>query len=95
MLGQKANVFSNTDGTEVPLQINIMTINTWKPAPSPDFPSYFTTPIITSVIVPYYEITRFSANITITSPFTTIYVISPASFNVTLNIMEVPVTLLQ
>lgn len=92
MLGQKANVFTNTDGTVVPLQINIMTTPTWKPTPSPDFPGHFTTPTVTAVIVFCYEITRFSANITITSPSTIIYVISPASFNITLNITEVPVT---
>ena len=95
MLGQKANVFTNTDDTVVPLQINIMTIDAWKPTPSPDFPSHFTSPTITSVIAPYYEITRFSPNITIMSPSTIINVISPASFNITINITEVPVTLLQ
>lgn len=67
-------------------------IDTWKPTPSPDFPRLFTAPTFTSVIVPHYEITRFRANITIMSPSTTIYIISPASFNIDLDITEEPVT---
>ena len=91
MSGQKAHVFTGTDGTVVPLHINIMTIDRWKPSPSPDF----TTPTIIIVIVPYYRITRFSASNAMMSPSTTVYVIGPASFNIILNTTEVPVTLPQ
>lgn len=80
---RQTNAFTSVAGPVVALQMNIITMNTSKPALSPDPPSNFTTPTITSVIVPYYEIT--SANITIMSPSASICVTSPASFSFTLH----------
>lgn len=56
LLGQKASVIANMDSTVVHLQINVITIDTWKPTASPNFPSHFTTPIITSMFIPLYKI---------------------------------------